>query len=613
MKTYRIIIIVLMLSVLGLPTAGVKAVTNYNFTVNTTSDTNDFNLADGGCSDKILSDPTARCSLRAAVQQINYDGGSSNSISIPVGDYYLTRGALSLIRQVSVTGAGATGISPTLISTSTGVDAGFYVTVNVNLRSMKISNFSEGVRISAGETVIENCIINGNNKGLNVNGDASPITVTVRNSTIKENYKGIWQQGGSARSNLILDTVNVAMNEGSTLGCGSGARVKGNSSLLAINSSFSDNTNTSNGGALCAEDGGSITLNNSQVIGNSSDLRGGGIYIDYGSVYIINGSHIYSNLADEGGGIYNTEGLLEIESPTDAVEISDNQALTAYGGVYIGPSNLDYDNRIENAIISNNSSPQNGGLTFENSSLFTIKNSVFTENTSYLRTSPSLLEGDGGGLMVDCTECVLHISNTTFSKNSTTRYGGGIALKHGNISLNNVTIYGNIADSDNAGTIKGSGGGVYNESGTLNMTNSLVAGNEDRTVSMIVQGYDIDGDLNSFGGYNLIGGCDFLCTLTGVTTGNIVGSHNAKIDPHLGALQLDGSVNRYDQLFHPLLPGSPAANAGNPSGCKDVFGDLLTDDQAGHFRPQSTRCDIGAYESAIQSAVGSIYLPMIIR
>lgn len=613
MKTYRIFLIVLILFVLSMPTENVKALTNYSFTVNTTSDTNDFNLADGACADKILSDPTAKCSLRAAVQQINYDGGSSNSINVPIGDYYLTRGALSLLRQVSITGAGAAGLSPTLISTISDVDAAFYITVNVNLRSMKISNFTEGVRVSSGETLIENCIINGNNKGLNVNGDASAITVTVRNSTIKENYKGIWQQGGSARSNLILDTVNVAMNEGSTLGCGSGARVMGNSSLLAINSSFSENTNTTNGGALCAENGGSITLDNVQVIDNSSDLRGGGIYIDYGSVYIIKGSHIYSNLANEGGGIYNTEGLLEIESLTDAVEISDNQAVTAYGGIYIGPSNQDYDNRIENAIISNNRSPKNGGLTFENSSLFTIKNSVFTENISYLRTSPSVLEGDGGGLMVDCTECVLHISNTTFSRNSTTRNGGGIALKHGNISLNNVTIFGNIADSDNAGTIKGSGGGVYNDSGTLNMTNSLIAGNEDRTISLIVQGYDIDGDLNSFGGYNLIGSCDFLCTLTGVTTGNIVGSHISKINPRLGNLQLDGSVIRYDQLFHPLLPGSPAVNAGNPSGCKDVFGNLFTDDQAGHFRPQSIRCDIGAYESNIGTAVWTVFIPLISR
>ena len=49
-----------------------------------------------------------------------------------------------------------------------------------------------------------------------------------------------------------------------------------------------------------------------------------------------------------------------------------------------------------------------------------------------------------------------------------------------------------------------------------------------------------------------------------------------------------------------LLPGSPAIDAGNPSGCTDGHGHLPTTDQRGMPRPDkedSAGCDIGAFES----------------
>jgi len=48
--------------------------------------------------------------------------------------------------------------------------------------------------------------------------------------------------------------------------------------------------------------------------------------------------------------------------------------------------------------------------------------------------------------------------------------------------------------------------------------------------------------------------------------------------------------------------GSPAIDAGNPSGCTDGSGHLLKTDQRGMPRPDSDdttnpRCDMGAYET----------------
>ena len=48
-----------------------------------------------------------------------------------------------------------------------------------------------------------------------------------------------------------------------------------------------------------------------------------------------------------------------------------------------------------------------------------------------------------------------------------------------------------------------------------------------------------------------------------------------------------------------LTGGSPAINAGDPSGCVDDAGALLTVDQRGTKRPAGGRCDIGAYEEPV--------------
>jgi hypothetical protein len=66
-------------------------------------------------------------------------------------------------------------------------------------------------------------------------------------------------------------------------------------------------------------------------------------------------------------------------------------------------------------------------------------------------------------------------------------------------------------------------------------------------------------------------------------------------DPKLGTY---GNYGGPTQTI-PLLAGSPAIDAGNPKGCTDSNGHLLTTDQRGYPRPDTedkTGCDIGAYE-----------------
>jgi hypothetical protein len=67
-------------------------------------------------------------------------------------------------------------------------------------------------------------------------------------------------------------------------------------------------------------------------------------------------------------------------------------------------------------------------------------------------------------------------------------------------------------------------------------------------------------------------------------------------DPKLGPLHNNGGATQTEAL----LPGSPAIDAGNSTGCTDGKGHLLGNDQRGYHRPGDPKltagCDMGAYE-----------------
>jgi hypothetical protein len=68
------------------------------------------------------------------------------------------------------------------------------------------------------------------------------------------------------------------------------------------------------------------------------------------------------------------------------------------------------------------------------------------------------------------------------------------------------------------------------------------------------------------------------------------------INATLGPLQNNGGPSQTQAL----LPGSPAIDAGNPSGCTDGHGHLLKSDQRGrpcHDAEDTGGREMGAYES----------------
>jgi hypothetical protein len=250
--------------------------------------------------------------------------------------------------------------------------------------------------------------------------------------------------------------------------------------------------------------------------------------------------------------------------------ITDNTAYQG-GGLYIKADGPSDGVTIINSRITNNMAQSGGGLYLTRNTA-TLINSVVAGNVA----NGSSTGSSGGGLR-SATEGILTLINSTVSGNTADVHGGGLHADN-EAHLYNVTIANNTGSANSSSG--GDGGGVsVGASGTLTVRNSLIADNAENSGGTP----DCSGIVTSEG-YNLIEAITG-CTITGDTTGNIT-----NLDPTLGPLQNnDGST-----LTHALLAGSPAIDAGNPTGCLDSNSTLLTTDQRGYAR--NGICDIGAYE-----------------
>jgi fibronectin-binding autotransporter adhesin len=195
---------------------------------------------------------------------------------------------------------------------------------------------------------------------------------------------------------------------------------------------------------------------------------------------------------------------------------------------------------------------------------------------------------DGGGLYNAGT---LAVVDSTISGNSAGQFGGGIR-NDGTLAVTNSTFSGNSARSGGAvytyrtgqftnvtfvgNTASVSGAAYYKLSGSLVMNNTLIAKGSAANSCW--------GSLSS-GDHNLTD--DTSCT-TGFTQSSTL---------LLGSLGDHGGPTQ----TVPLLPGSPAIDAGNDTICAAAEGDPSYGagslDQRGVARPQGAACDIGAYES----------------
>ncbi len=315
---------------------------------------------------------------------------------------------------------------------------------------------------------------------------------------------------------------------------------------------------------------------------------GGGIY-SQGNL-TLNRCMVSGNRATaNGGGIHNASGSLTVNDSTIDDNYAEGPSGTSGGGIASDAALI-----IRNSQITRNQSPRGAGVAARSGAV-TISDSTIARNSA-TSTFPR-----GGGLYVQTSGTV---TNTTISDNTLNATnqtsnppadGGGIWINDGNLTLLNVTITRNkcvrSGDPQTAGQSAGQGGGVYNDfgaGGTISARNTLVAGN---TATFARDYY---GDLNSQG-HNLIGVRTF--TISGDTTGNIVGTAGAPVNAGLAPLGFYGGAT----MTVALAAGSPAIDAANTTAAPQS-------DQRG--APRISAADIGAFELN-NSQNGGSYRPQL--
>jgi hypothetical protein len=239
------------------------------------------------------------------------------------------------------------------------------------------------------------------------------------------------------------------------------------------------------------------------------------------------------------------------------------------------------------AVISCYRFCNGGGGGIYNAGTLTVIANTLSGNGA-LADCLNMCSADGGGIYNNGG--AVAINNSTFSGNSASvscaaycnSIGGGVS-NSGTLRINNSTLGGNYAATRSYPSFALGGGIISSSASTVHLQNTILANN------FVQSGFKATSNCRGSvpsQGYNL--SSDDTCNF------NNSGDRN-NVDPKLGTL---GSYGGPTQTI-PLLSGSPAIDAGNPSGCTDGQGHLLTTDQRGQPRPDKEDklgCDMGAYE-----------------
>lgn len=596
----RIFILIALLIGLGWTPKPVQAAT-YTFNISSPPpvDANDINPGDKQCVDT-----NGKCSLRAALQEVNANLTSSDIfiINLSAGVHQLSISTdLNINRSVTInnyTGVLAMirGMSKTGTINLNNTVAGS----NVIMNNVTISDFDTAITHKQGQFQCNNCTIQYNKRGIQVSGGIA----TLSSTSVTENEgshcvgaritAGTLNTFGTGFSSNKF-TSNVAADAGGTV-CNLGGILNlSDSSGIAFNEGKTNDIKK-DGAGIFHNSPYETTISNNSSVYNNIGGNGGGIYVGNGYVYLQNTSRIYSNSASQnGGGIFVVNnGRLFINREA---EVFKNLASLNGGGIYTKA-----DTQIDGAIISENEALLGGGI-YHDDIILSIKNSVIKGNIAKSPTS-----GGGGGLYVN-SNYDLHITNTTFSGNTSYVNGAGMYFNKGYSKLSNVTITKNMCDLMIDAT-DAFGGGIYIGEAQVYMKNSILAENIDLSGSN--RAHDVIGTIRSEG-YNIIGECNgSYCTVTGNTIGNLVGNPATPINPQLDVITIQNTP--YFTYYHPIKSGSSAINAGDSLGCKDGNGSILTTDQLGQTRIQMGRCDMGAAESAFTNSnpvASLVFLPLL--
>ena len=351
--------------------------------------------------------------------------------------------------------------------------------------------------------------------------------------------------------------------------------------LIIIRSVFTYNQ-AYNGAGVFNFDLASLEVSDSSFINNDADSGGGIFNTDFATLTVTNSTFI-SNQGRTGGGICNFGAYAKVTGSTFSGNYSEYRGRGG-GGIINYGGQLTV---VRSQFLGNCASYAGGGGINNDDGDLVIESSAFINNTAQGAQGGGILNGGRSS-----------ITNTTFVSNSA-GVGGGIFSFDGytRVSVVNSSLISNSAQGGlrflppyytcddplqlgDPQTVYG--GGISGENVTL--TNTLLAQNSIGGNCSITQ------TIVSDNGHNLedANTCGFTNTGSLTNTNPLLGPLN---DAGFSSLQ-------------PLLPGSPAIDAGDDTACPAT-------DIRGFHRPTGTHCDIGAYEYI--GLDKPIYLPIALR
>jgi len=305
-------------------------------------------------------------------------------------------------------------------------------------------------------------------------------------------------------------------------------------------------------------DGGSPEGFPVTVHGRGATISGG----DQHPVFVVNPTAVVSMdgvtltggfSAGEGGAVQNLGSLTLTDSA-----VSDSQARSG-GGI------VNYENGrlalIRSTVSGNRAEDLGAGIRNQGGRVTLIASTV-SGNTATRYGS------NGGGLYSAGAGARVTLANSTLYGNSS-RFGAGVFSDGGAMAIHNCTLAGNqIRDG-------GNGGGIYVRASSVKLAYSIVAD----SVFEQDNGYECVLDLGGTilpSGTNLIE--DGSCALADALSGDPL------LGPATGA-----------PAYYPLLPGSPAIDAGGNQYCtgRDQRGEPHRDGD----RNGLVACDLGSYEA----------------
>jgi CSLREA domain-containing protein len=330
-------------------------------------------------------------------------------------------------------------------------------------------------------------------------------TVDVTASTISGNSAN---ESGSALNNnrdgaLTVADSTVSGNSAAVVGrdptlvgagaIGNNAVLDGRGTIVITGSTIADNASGSAGAAAISNDGaGTVTVERTSFVRNRSEASGGAIFNNAG-VVSVSDSGFSESSAEHGGAIYSSGA--GSRTVVERSSFSLNRAAARGGAIYngstgelsvtdstfTGNSAADWGGAIVNmdkgsvtvaaSAFADNSGLRGGGVANEGTGLVSVVGSTFTGNTAPtgsgggMHTNSvaevSVIGGsfsanaalDGGGLSNEGNGTI-EVSGTSFTNNTAEQEGGGILVQAGNVTLKDVELADNVANS----TVTGGGG-----------------------------------------------------------------------------------------------------------------------------------------------------------